>query len=95
MLHSGSKTTAAVATPEPLAATRTVAAWVLVQAKQSNTGIVIVGDSTVVAGRGTVLANPGDSVMLPWYGPSSGYDLNRIYLAVAVNGEGVDINYAA
>jgi len=93
MLHSGSKTVALVAVPEPLTAARVVAGWTLVQALATNTGAVYVGDSTVSPTRGTALAKPGDSVLLPWYGPASGYDLSRIYIAVAVPGEGVSYNY--
>lgn len=95
MLHSGAKTVALVAVPEPLSAARVTAAWVEVQALATNTGSVYVGDSTIAPGRGHELANPGDSMLFPWYGPAASYDLNRIYVATAVPGEGVSYNYAA
>lgn len=95
MVHSGSKSVAAAGTREALVRTRTPAAWVIVQATQTNTGKVYVGGNTVAVGAGVTLASPGDSVTFPYQGGLGAYDLKEIYVDAEVNGEGVDYDYGA
>ena len=91
-ISDGLKLVAAAGTRETLAAS-TPCREVCITAKMTNTGTVVVGGSTVVAAsgatrRGTPL-NAGDSVTIPIN------DLQKVYLDVTVNGEGVTYTYMA
>lgn len=79
-LLAGDKDVSAAATPEALAASTPVLNSVLVQAKTGNTGSVFVGNAT----EQHVELSPGRSHTLVVD------DLAKIYIKVAVNGEGVN-----
>lgn len=82
----GRKVVAAAATAEALSASKTLAHHVDITAETDNTGVVVVGASTVVASlstrRGTPLA-AGDTLTL------YDVDLSQVYLDVTVSGDGV------
>ena len=71
-------------------ASATACSWVQVTAETDNTGVIVVGASTVVAAlstrRGTPL-NAGDSVTVP------ADDLANVYIDSTVNGDGVTFIY--
>jgi hypothetical protein len=82
----GRKTVAAGGTAEALSATSSKIEWVEIQAETDNTGVVVVGNSTVVASLGTrrgIALAAGERTVYP------ANDLNRIYIDVTVNGDGV------
>ena len=87
-ITSGRKTVATAGTREQLAAS-TAARRVEITAETDNTGVVVVGGSTVVAAlasrAGTPL-NPGDTITVEID------DLAKIYMDVTVNGDGVTYN---
>lgn len=92
-IGDGLKLVTTAATREALVASTTPCKSVVITAKQTNTGTVVVGGATVVAAsgatrRGTPL-NPGDSVSI------NIDDLAKIYLDVTVNGEGVTYTYTS
>ncbi len=83
----GRKVVASAATAEALTATKTPCVGICIQALETNTGLVCVGGSDVVAAvatrKGTVIA-PGESITL------NVRELkNIIYLDVTVSGDGV------
>ena len=88
----GRKTVTAAATAEALSSTALHVDAVVITAETNNTGMIVVGGSTVVAAvatrRGTPL-NPGDHMIL------EGVDLATIYIDSAVNGDGVTYSYVA
>lgn len=88
----GSKTVAAAGTRERLAASRTVADWVIVQALVANTNPVFVGGSTVAPTSGIRLAS-GDAYQFPPIGQGPAYNLADIWVDVTTNGEGVQFLY--
>jgi len=79
-LLDGDLDVAASATPEALATSTTVLNSVLIQAKTGNTGSVFVGNSSTQH----VELEAGDMVVVVVD------DLAKIYIKVAVNGEGVN-----
>ena len=85
-ISDGRKVVAAAGTAETLVAASTSCRFVILTALSTNTGIVAVGGSTVVAAaatrRGAALS-AGDSVGIPID------DLIKIYLDAVVSGEGV------
>jgi hypothetical protein len=89
-LVDGRKTVAAGGTEERLVSESTPAQLVEITAETDNTGIVVVGASTVVAAqatrRGTPL-NAGDTLTL------YDVDLYEVHLDVTVNGDGVTFLY--
>jgi hypothetical protein len=76
-----------------LAASTTPAIWVAVQAKTTNTGVICVGGSDVLAAtkNGTCLT-AGQAVLFAQI-PGIQYDLNTIWIDSTVNGEGVGVTY--
>lgn len=108
MLKTLVKTVTAAATPEVLTATLTPVAWCSIQpisgdntGTGANTGRVTIGDSTVTnaSAKGIVLDKPSANTaaspiytIAPGVGANS-FNLNDIWVAVAVNGEGVVVNY--
>lgn len=84
------KNVAAAATPEALSATRLPAAWVQIQAKNTNTNPVFVGQSGVDnagnAGRRLAAGQVAELQPTPGQDP---YDLSQIFIAVTTAGEGV------
>jgi hypothetical protein len=87
---SGSKLVAVAATSEPLVAVATPMVKVDITALGSNTDIVVVGDSSVVALLASRTGTPlgaGDTVTIVLD------DLNKIYIDSVVSGEGVSFNY--
>lgn len=95
MLHSGTKTVTTAGTRVALAATRTPAAWVMVQALATNTDAIYVGDKTVSTTIGHELPSSTDSVMFPFSGAPGFYDLAQIYIDAAVSLEGVKFSYGS
>ncbi len=87
-LTSGSKTVTAAGTRERLISTanNVSAKSVTIVAKESNTGLVYVGDDTVASSNSPNL-NPGDSIKIDDDGP---FNLSDIYLDVSVAADGVD-----
>ena len=87
-LTTGSKTVTAAGTRERLVAvaSNVSAKAVSIIAKESNTGLVYVGDDTIASTNSPDL-NPGDAVQVNAEEP---FNLSDIYLDVSVNGEGVD-----
>lgn len=63
---------------------------VYVQAETDNTGIIVIGASTVVASQATrrgIALNPGDSIVIDID------DLADVYIDSTVNGDGVTFTY--
>lgn len=92
-IGDGLKLVTTAATRETLVPSTVPCKSVVVTAKQTNTGTVVVGGSSVVAlsgatRRGTPL-NAGDSVSIDID------DLFKVYLDVTVSGEGVTYTYTA
>ncbi len=87
-LTTGSKTVAAAGTRERLVAvTANISVKaVTVVAKESNTGVVYLGNDGV-ASNNTPGLNPGDSLKISADEP---FNLSDVYLDVSVSGEGVD-----
>lgn len=89
------KTVTAAGTREPLALNLSVRA-VLIRALSTNTDLVYVGDSTVTAAVSYTL-KPGETVSFAVsdeeYKHGASINLNRIWLDVAVAGEGVAYLY--
>lgn len=89
-LIDGRKVVAAAGTAEKLAASTAIRS-VTITAETDNTGIVVVGDDTVVAAlatrRGTPL-NAGDSMTLE-AARDAVDDLNQVWLDATVSGDGV------
>lgn len=88
-ISDGRKTVATAGTRETLAAS-TACKWVTITAETDNTGLVVVGGTTVVASLSTRQGTPlyaGDSVTI--------YidNLNDVNLDVTVNGDGVTYTY--
>jgi len=85
---TANKTVAAPATAEQLTTEHKFVEWVIVQALESNTDNIILGDSSAVTTteRGTALA-PLNSITL------EGLYLDEIYLDAVVAGEGVSFTY--
>lgn len=84
--RDGRKTVTAAGTAERLVSSTTPAAGVIITAETNNTGVMTVGDSTVVAAVGTRRGTPlyaGESVSFPIS------DLYDVYLDTTVNGDGV------
>lgn len=94
-VRDGRKVVAAAGTRVQLVATDTPAKLVTVMAMPTNTDIVVLGGSTVVAGNSTdsgavrrgVPLNPGQSITL------NVENLLEIYLDSVVSGEGVTYLY--
>ncbi len=91
-LQSGSKDVAAAGTAERLAASRTPAVWVIVQAKSGNTGTIFLGGAAVADGNGGELA-AGDSVKLSRNTEFEDYDLYDIWVDTDSAGDGVVFLY--
>lgn len=88
-IASGRKTVATGGTAEKLATSTARVSSVAITAETDNTGIIVVGDSSVVAAlatrKGTPL-NAGDTLRLDID------QLTDIYLDTTVNGDGVTYN---
>ena len=89
-IKDGRKIVTAAATRETLVASSTPAKLVLITAKTNNTGVIVVGGSTVIALLATRRGTPllaGDSVLLEVD------DLLDVYLDTTVDGDGVTYAY--
>lgn len=100
MYHSSAKTFSGTG-PQALAASRTPAAWVIVQSRAGNAGTMRIVDSVATLNGtvtpttgGTVLA-VGGSITMPFGGAPGFYDLENIYAVEVTNNDGVDISYGA
>lgn len=90
-IGDGRKTVASAGTSEAIAST-TACKWVQLQAETDNTGVIVVGSSTVVASQATrrgIALNPGGSETLLCT------DLADVYIDSTVNGDGVTFIYGA
>lgn len=85
-IGDGSKNVAAAATREQLSATSVPCAGVMITARETNQGTVVVGGSTVVAALATRRGHPLRARESVFIGVN---DLNKVYLDVTVSGEGV------
>lgn len=84
------KTVTTAGTAEALESSENVVNFVIITAETNNTGIIVVGASTVVAAVATrrgIPLNAGDSISL------GGVDLNEVYLDTTVSGDGVTYLY--
>jgi hypothetical protein len=79
-LLAGQKSVALVATPEPVTAIATAVKSVVIQAKSTNTAVCSVGNAAAQYHE----LYPGDAVSIDID------DLNKIYIKVSVNGEGIN-----
>jgi hypothetical protein len=89
-LTDGRDTIATAGTAEQVSTTSLVVEWIIIQAELNNTGVIVVGGSTVVAAEATrrgVALNAGDSV------PLYGVDLSEVYVDTTVNGDGYTYLY--
>jgi hypothetical protein len=95
-LRTFAKAVAAAGTAEALQASQLYTKECIIKAPSANTGNVFIGDSTVAAANGFVLA-PGEELdlaaMLTDPAEETVFDLNEIYADVAVNGESVVVIY--
>lgn len=89
-ITSGRKIVATAGTRETLVAATTRARRVEITAETDNTGIIVVGGSSVVAALATRVGTPlnaGDTMTIEID------DLQKIYLDTTVSGDGVTYNY--
>ena len=86
-MGEGSLDVAAAGTAKALAASQDVL-WVIVQCNDDNAGACFVGSQAVDSTSGVKL-QPGDSVTLWAVGTAQHYNLARIFVDVATNGDGV------
>lgn len=94
-LIDGRKVVAAAGTREALVASSTAVRSVTITAETDNTGVVVVGGSTVVAAQATrrgVPLNAGEDMVMSAREDAVLY-LTDVYLDVTVSGDGV--TYAA
>ena len=82
---------AAGVTAEALVATATYVKSVTIRAKDTNTGIVYVGDSAVAAANGLIL-NPNDVLTIE---RENEFNLADIYVDVATSADGVSFAWVA
>lgn len=87
MIQSGKKSVTTAGTQVALATTRTTASWVFVQANNTNTGAIHIGDSGVDNSEGVRLLS-SEGFMFPDIGGVP-YDLQAMFVDSDVNGEGV------
>ncbi len=85
-IGSGSKTVSTAGTDVALASS-TACKSVVIQALDSNTGVIAVGSAGVDAATSGIVLNPGDSVEMDVS------NLGTIYIDATVSGEGVRYTY--
>jgi len=85
------KSVAAAGTAEPIVGSSTIVKKVYIQADNSNTQNVYIGDSSVDNTNGQILASR-DSMLIEAE-MDENIDLNEIYVDADVNGESVRITY--
>lgn len=91
-IENGRKTVTTAGTAEALESNDHIVAYVVITAETNNTGVITVGDSSVVAAVATRTGMPlsaGDSLTL------HNIDLNNIFIDTTVNGDGVTYLYAS
>ena len=89
-LADGRKVVAVAGTREPLVASSTPAKYVGITAETDNTGLIVIGGTSVVAALATrrgIPLNAGDTVSLDVD------DLADVYLDSTVSGDGVTFTY--
>ena len=93
MTHQGSVTVSAAGTRVTLGSGTALpsksAAWVLIQAKTTNTGRIFIGDSSVSSSSFGVELSALDSLSMPPCEVPNVYDLGHIFIDAADNGDGV------
>lgn len=85
-IQDGRKVVAAAGTAEALEDSPHEVEVVIIAAETNNTGVIVVGASTVVAALATrrgIPRNAGDPITLYFV------DLNKVYLDATVSGDGV------
>lgn len=98
MVRNFNLTIAVAGTAQALAATRTPASWVVIQAAKGNTGSVYVGGSLSSPTNGTTTTNTielakGDSLSFPAMGVTEPYDLATILVNTDTNNDKVRVIY--
>ncbi len=89
-IESGRKVVAAAGTREALVAKATTAKYVIITAETDNTGVMAIGDATVIAALATRVGTPlmaGESVFMP------ATDLANVYIDATVTTDGVTFTY--
>lgn len=94
VIHDGSATVAAAGTANALSTTSVKCNWITFQPLIANTGAVYIGASTVTATRGLTMS-VGDSAVTWDIMANACYDLSKIFIDGATNGNGVQFVYAA
>ncbi len=94
-LKTFKKAVAAAGTAVPLAASKKIVRKLMIAAYVDNTSDIFLGDSSVDAATGFVLA-PGVAIKIEdlLYNSRDVYDLNEIYIDAAVNDEFVTVIYS-
>lgn len=101
LIKSGQQAVAAAGTAEALTATAIDARKLRLKAPTSNTGNVFIGDSTVDSATGFIM-EPGDGVNVSdllgsdygsRYAESVSFDLSKVYVDAANNGDLVSFTY--
>lgn len=86
---SGTKNVTTAGTEVQLSSTNVGVDWVVICPRPANTGVIVIGDSSVVATagseRGAVI--PANGIVLPVV------NLDQIYIDASVSGEGVSFIY--
>lgn len=93
ILYDGAKTVTTAGTRVPLAATRTLANWLLIQFNPSNSGSTIYLGGPSVSSTSGVEVSAGDSDVIWPMVAFNTYDLNLIYIDAATSGDGVKFIY--
>jgi hypothetical protein len=89
-IANGIKNVTTSGTPVQLLSSTTACTTVIVCAKPTNTGVIAVGASTVIAASASLNSiplMPGDSISLPIN------DVSKVYIDATVNGEGATFLY--
>ena len=96
MVRNFSVTVTAAGTAQPLAATRTPASWVLIQAAKGNAGSVYIGGQGITNGttttNGIELAK-GDTISFPAMGVTEPYELSTVFVNADTNSDKVRVIY--
>lgn len=95
ILKDGSATVTTHAVAVPLATTKTLASWLMIQAFTTNVGQCrVAGKQTTIAANHGFEVNKGDTAV-GWYIPGGHFDLNLIYVDSDNDGDAVKFIYTA
>lgn len=90
VIVDGRKVVAAEGTAEAIADSSTIVSYIIITAETNNTGLIVVGASTVdatLASRRGIPLNAGDTISL------GAIDLAEVYIDSTVTGDGVTYLY--